>query len=36
MGSMARSAFDFYSGSDKDNIFADIAREAPSVKVVKP
>jgi serine/threonine protein kinase len=36
MGSEARSAFDFYSGSDKDSIFADIAREAPSIKVVKP
>jgi chemotaxis protein histidine kinase CheA len=35
MGSEARSAFDFYSGSDKDGIFSDIAREAPGIKVVK-
>jgi len=35
IGSYARSAFDFYSGSDKDAIFANIAREAPVVKVVK-
>ena len=35
MGSEARSAFDFYSGSDKDSIFADITREAPGIKVVK-
>jgi hypothetical protein len=35
IGSEARSAFDFYSGSDKDSIFADIAREAPAIKVVK-
>ena len=35
MGSEARSAFDFYSGSDKDSIFSDIAREAPGIKVVK-
>ncbi|MDR0319859.1 MAG: hypothetical protein LBI28_00005, partial [Treponema sp.] len=35
MGSEARSAFDFYSGSDKDSIFNDIAREAPGIKVVK-
>jgi TPR repeat protein len=35
IGSEARSAFDFYSGSDKDSIFSDIAREAPAIKVVK-
>jgi hypothetical protein len=35
IGSEARSAFDFYSGSDKDSIFADINREAPAIKVVK-
>jgi len=35
IGSEARSAFDFYGGSDKDSIFADIAREAPAIKVVK-
>jgi uncharacterized protein YgiM (DUF1202 family) len=35
MGGSARSAFDFYSGSDKNSIFADIAREAPSIKEVK-
>ena len=35
IGSEARSAFDFYSGSDKDSIFADISREAPAIKVVK-
>jgi TPR repeat protein len=35
MGSEARSAFDFYGGSDKDSIFSNIAREAPAIKVVK-
>jgi len=35
MGNQARSAFDFYNGSDKDSIFADIFREAPGIKVVK-
>ena len=35
IGSEARSAFDFYGGSDKDSIFADISREAPAIKVVK-
>jgi TolB-like protein len=35
MGRDARSAFDFYSGSDKDSIFYDISGEAPSIKVVK-
>jgi hypothetical protein len=35
MGSEAQSAFDFYSGSDKNSIFSDIAREAPGIKVVK-
>ncbi len=35
IGSEARSAFDFYGGSDKDSIFSDISREAPAIKVVK-
>jgi hypothetical protein len=35
IGSEARSAFDFYGGSDKNSIFADIALEAPAIKVVK-